>query len=95
MSASARAAAPAGDSVQRRGEPSGAFGDAPPHFGAIAAAMRNGTSSGRIILRLPDRLELQANVYNLLNRYYIDLPHPSHLVPGAGASALIGVNFKF
>jgi catecholate siderophore receptor len=44
---------------------------------------------------LTDRLELQANVYNLLNRYYIDLPHPSHLVPGAGASALIGVNFKF
>ncbi len=44
---------------------------------------------------ITDRLELQANVYNLLNRYYIDLPHPSHLVPGAGASALIGVNFKF
>ena len=44
---------------------------------------------------LTDRLELQANVYNVLNRYYIDLPHPSHLVPGAGASALIGVNFKF
>jgi len=44
---------------------------------------------------LTERLELQANVNNLLNRYYIDLPHPSHLVPGAGASALIGVNFKF
>jgi catecholate siderophore receptor len=44
---------------------------------------------------LTDRLELQANVYNILNRYYIDLPHPSHLVPGAGASALIGINFKF
>jgi catecholate siderophore receptor len=44
---------------------------------------------------LTDRLELQANVYNLLDRFYIDLPHPSHLVPGAGASALIGVNFKF
>jgi catecholate siderophore receptor len=44
---------------------------------------------------ITDRLELQANAYNLLNRYYIDLPHPSHLVPGAGASALIGVNFKF
>jgi catecholate siderophore receptor len=44
---------------------------------------------------LTDRLELQANVYNVLNRFYIDLPHPSHLVPGAGASALIGVNFKF
>jgi len=49
------------------------------------------------MLRRPvtDRLELQANVYNVLNRYYIDLPHPSHLIPGAGASALIGVNFKF
>jgi catecholate siderophore receptor len=44
---------------------------------------------------LTDRLELQANVYNLANRFYIDLPHPSHLIPGAGASALIGVNFKF
>lgn len=42
-----------------------------------------------------DRLELQANVYNALNRFYIDLPHPSHLIPGAGVSALIGVNFKF
>jgi catecholate siderophore receptor len=44
---------------------------------------------------LTDRLELQANVNNLLNRYYIDLPHPSHLIPGAGANAQIGVNFKF
>jgi catecholate siderophore receptor len=44
---------------------------------------------------LTKNLELQANVYNLLNRYYIDLPHPSHLIPGPGASALIGVNFRF
>jgi catecholate siderophore receptor len=44
---------------------------------------------------LTDRLELQANVYNLLNRFYIDQPHPSHLIPGPGLSALIGVNFKF
>jgi catecholate siderophore receptor len=42
-----------------------------------------------------DRLELQANVYNLLNRFYIDQPHPSHLIPGAGLSALIGANFQF
>ena len=42
-----------------------------------------------------ERLEFQANVNNLLNRYYIDLPHPSHLIPGAGASALIGINFRF
>jgi catecholate siderophore receptor len=44
---------------------------------------------------LTDRLELQANIYNLANRFYIDQPHPSHLILGAGLSALIGVNFKF
>ena len=49
------------------------------------------------MLRRPinDRLELQANVNNILNRFYIDLPHPSHLVPGPGTTALIGMNFKF
>jgi catecholate siderophore receptor len=44
---------------------------------------------------ITERIEFQVNVNNLLNRYYIDLPHPSHLIPGAGASALIGVNFRF
>jgi catecholate siderophore receptor len=42
-----------------------------------------------------DHLELQANVYNLANRFYIDQPHPSHLIPGAGLSALIGASFRF
>ncbi len=42
-----------------------------------------------------EHFELQANVYNLANRFYIDQPHPSHLVPGAGRSALFGVNYKF
>jgi len=42
-----------------------------------------------------DRLQLQVNVYNLLNRFYIDQPHPSHLIPGPGLSAMIGANFKF
>ena len=41
------------------------------------------------------RIELQANLYNLFNRFYIDQPHPSHLIPGAGLSALIGANFRF
>jgi catecholate siderophore receptor len=44
---------------------------------------------------ITEKIDFQINVNNLLNRYYIDLPHPSHLVPGAGASALIGVNFRF
>jgi catecholate siderophore receptor len=49
------------------------------------------------MLRRPitERLEFQANVNNVLNRFYIDLPHPSHLVPGPGASALFGINFRF
>ena len=41
------------------------------------------------------RIELDANLYNALNRFYIDQPHPSHLIPGPGLSAVIGVNFKF
>ena len=44
---------------------------------------------------LTERIELQANVYNLTNKFYIDQPHPSHLIPGAGLSALIGANFRF
>ena len=44
---------------------------------------------------ITEKIELQANVYNLLNRFYIDEPHPSHLVPGAGRSALFGFNYTF
>ncbi len=44
---------------------------------------------------LTEKLEFQINVDNVLNRYYIDLPHPSHLIPGAGATALFGLDFRF
>lgn len=44
---------------------------------------------------ISERVELQVNIDNLLNRFYIDEPHPSHLVPGAGRSALFGLNYKF
>jgi catecholate siderophore receptor len=44
---------------------------------------------------ITEKLELQANIYNLLNRFYIDQPHPSHLIPGPGLSALIGANYRF
>ena len=44
---------------------------------------------------ITERIELQANVYNLANRFYIDQPHPSHLIPGPGLSALVGANFRF
>jgi catecholate siderophore receptor len=45
--------------------------------------------------RLNEHVRLQANVYNIANRYYYDQLHPAHIVPGAGRSALIGLKFQF
>jgi catecholate siderophore receptor len=45
--------------------------------------------------QLAEHLDLQANVYNVANRYYFDQVHPGHLVPGPGRSALLGVKFHF
>jgi catecholate siderophore receptor len=44
---------------------------------------------------ISERVDLQANVYNIANRYYYDQLHPGHIVLGPGRSALIGINFKF
>jgi catecholate siderophore receptor len=44
---------------------------------------------------ITDHLELQVNANNILNRFFIDLPHPSHLIPGEGANVLARINFKF
>jgi catecholate siderophore receptor len=44
---------------------------------------------------LGEHVDVQANVYNLANRYYYDELHPGHIVPGPGRSALIGFKFKF
>ncbi len=42
-----------------------------------------------------EHVSLQANVYNLANRYYYDELHPAHIVLGPGRSALIGLKFHF
>jgi len=44
---------------------------------------------------LSERASLQINLNNLANRDYIDEVHPGHIVPGAGFSALAGINFRF
>ncbi|HVW76934.1 MAG TPA: TonB-dependent siderophore receptor [Alloacidobacterium sp.] len=44
---------------------------------------------------ISERVQLQANVYNVGNRNYIDEIHPAHIVPGAGTSALFGMKFHF
>lgn len=51
--------------------------------------------NGVVSRPITEKIALQVNVNNILNRYYIDQPHPSHLVPGAGRSALFGINYKF
>jgi catecholate siderophore receptor len=45
--------------------------------------------------RLSEHVRLQANVYNIANRYYYDQLHPGHIVLGPGRSALIGLKFNF
>ncbi len=44
---------------------------------------------------ISERLDLQVNVNNLTNAYFIDQPHPNHLVPGEGVNGQIGLNYKF
>jgi catecholate siderophore receptor len=45
--------------------------------------------------RLNEHVRLQANIYNIANRYYYDQLHPAHIILGAGRSALIGLKFNF
>jgi len=45
--------------------------------------------------RISQNIDFQANINNLTNKFYIDQPHPNHLVPGAGLNAQFGFNYKF
>jgi len=42
-----------------------------------------------------EHMSFQANIDNLTDRFYLDELHPGHVIPGAGTSALFGVNLKF
>jgi catecholate siderophore receptor len=42
-----------------------------------------------------EKLEAQLNANNVFDKYYYDQLHPGHIVPGAGRSVLLGLNFKF
>ena len=48
-------------------------------------------------LRRPfgEHLEAQFNLDNLTNKFFIDQPHPGHLIPGERITALAGLNYKF
>jgi len=42
-----------------------------------------------------EHLDLQVNVANISDAYYYDLLHPSHIVPGAGRSALFSASVRY
>lgn len=44
---------------------------------------------------LGEHMDLQANINNLANKFFIDQPHPGHLVPGEARNAQFGLNYKF
>jgi catecholate siderophore receptor len=57
----------------------------------------NGYWIFNLMIRRPisDRLDFQANLTNLTNKFYIDQPHPNHLIPGEGFNAQFGLNAHF
>ena len=66
-----------------------------PTTGLVKAVPGYWVFSAMASHRLAEHVELQANVYNIANRYYYDQLHPGHLVIGAGRSALVGLKFTF
>ncbi|HXJ00735.1 MAG TPA: TonB-dependent siderophore receptor [Micropepsaceae bacterium] len=44
---------------------------------------------------LSETLSLQLNVNNIFDKYYYDAIHPFHVVPGAGRTALLTLNFRY
>jgi catecholate siderophore receptor len=55
-----------------------------------------GYTTVQLMAKAPIRpgLDVQLNAYNLTNTHYYDLLHPSHVVPGAGRSVLLSLNFR-
>ena len=44
---------------------------------------------------ISERVDAQLNIANLTNKFFIDQPHPGHLVPGEALNAQFGMNYKF
>ncbi|HEX5431289.1 MAG TPA: TonB-dependent receptor, partial [Bryobacteraceae bacterium] len=62
---------------------------------ALETAPEYWTFNAMAKYELSERVSVQANVDNLTDRFYLDELHPGHVIPGAGASALLGVKFRF
>jgi catecholate siderophore receptor len=53
------------------------------------------TFSAMAKYHLTEKVDIQLNVDNIADKFYYDQIHPSHVVPGAGRTALLSTNFKF
>ena len=42
-----------------------------------------------------EKMTMQLNVYNITDKFYLDGLHPSHVIPGAGRTALFTINYKY
>lgn len=63
----------------------------------VVAKAVPGYTALSLMLRRPigEHFSAQVNIGNLTNRFFIDQPHPGHLVPGEARNAQFGVNYKF
>jgi catecholate siderophore receptor len=63
----------------------------------VAFKVIPGYWSFNAMLRRPltDHLSIQANINNLTNGFYIEQPHPNHLIPGEGINGQFGLNYSF
>jgi catecholate siderophore receptor len=53
------------------------------------------TVSAMAKMPLSDKVSLQLNLYNLTDNKYYDQLHPSHVVPGAGRTAMFTLAYKY
>jgi catecholate siderophore receptor len=83
-----------GNYVSRRNASTSASTTAGDIAGVIRSVPGYFTMQASASYPLSKNVELQANVYNISDRSYYDLPHPNHVIPGAGTSALFGINVK-
>ena len=44
---------------------------------------------------ISEKMSLQLNVNNIFDKYYYEGIHPFHVVPGAGRTALLTLNFRY
>ncbi len=42
-----------------------------------------------------EKIDLQLNIYNIGDEYYLDGLHPSHVIPGAGRTAIFTIDYKY